>query len=157
MKHKIIAESAIDLLAPSISKLLRERAKRTDLHIVVMDPTKKPWEVPFEQAILLEKSLSDKSRWDNPYDELARAKARQAWRDGSDNVRKHLLAPATLATGDIVHYGSFEFQGVIVAASGVEGWFDVLISGWVALAIQQLAQDYYQKFKAGNPTAAYLD
>lgn len=156
MKHKIIAESAISLLEPSIIKLLSEKAKRTDMHIVVMDPLKKPWEASFEEAILLEKSLSDKAGWENPYADFALAKARQAWRDGSDNARKQLLAPATLAAGEIVHYGSFEYQGVIVAASGVEPWFDLLVSGWVALAIQQLAQDYYQKFKSANPTAAYL-
>lgn len=157
MKHKSIAESAISLLEPSIAKLLSENAKRTDMHIVVMDPSKKPWEVSFEEAILLEKSLSDKCQWELPFDDFARAKARQAWRDGSDNARKQMLGPATLTTGDIVHYGSFEYQGVIVAASGVEPWFDLLVSGWVALAIQQLAQDDYQKFKIANPTAAYLD
>lgn len=157
MKHKNIAETAISLLLPSISKLLLEKAKRTDMHIVVMDPTQKPWEVSFEDAILLEKSLSDKNQWEHPYDQFARAKARQAWRDGRANFKKHLLAPATLTTGDIVHYGSFEYQGVIVAASGVEPWFDVLVSGWVALAIQQLAQDEYQKFKAAKPTVAYFD
>ena len=156
MNHLKIAVSAINLLEPSISKLLSEKAKRTDMHIVVMDPTKKPWEVSFEEAILLEKSLSDKSHWENPYDEFARAKARQAWCDRSDNVRKHLLAPATLSVGEIVHYGTFEYRGVIVGSSGVEPWLDVLVSGWVALAIQQLAQDYYQNFKTENPTAAYL-
>ncbi|MDX2481795.1 MAG: hypothetical protein QNK24_15845 [Desulfuromusa sp.] len=156
MKHKSIAESAISMLEPSIGKLLSEKAKRTDMHIVVMDPTQKPWEVSFEEAILLEKSLSDKTGWTLPYDEFARAKARQAWRDSSDNVKKHLLGPATLKEGELVHYGSFEYQGVIVAASGVEPWFDVLVSGWVALAIQQLAQDYYQKFKIENPTTPYL-
>lgn len=156
MNHKQIAETAIALLDPSIGKLLREKAKRTDMHIVVMDPSKKPWEVSFEEAILLEKSLSDKSGWELPYDDFAMAKARQAWRDGSGNAEKQLLAPATLAAGEIVHYGSFEYQGVIVAASGVEPWFDLLVSGWVALAIQQLAQDYYQKFKIENPTTPYL-
>ena len=156
MKHKEIAETAISILEPSIGKLLSEKAKRTDMHIVVMDPTKKPWEVSFEEAILLEKSLTDKASWQLPFDEFARAKARQAWRDSSDNARKHLLAPATIADGEIVHYGSFEYHGVIVAASGVEPWFDVLVSGWVALSIQQLAQDYYQKFKMDNPTIPYL-
>lgn len=157
MNHKAITESAISLLEPSIAKLLSEKAKRMDMHIVVMDPLKKPWDVPFEEAILLEKSLSDKSQWERPFDEYARAKAKQAWRDGSDNMSKQLLAPATLASGDIAHYGSFEYQGVIVAASGVEPWFDVLVSGWVALAIQQLAQDHYQQFKNDNPAAVFLN
>jgi hypothetical protein len=157
MNIKKLSEEAYELLKPSIEKLLSEKAKRKDMHIVVMDPGTKPWETTFEDAILAEFSTTDKKEWKIPFDELARAKAKQAWRDGSDNVRKQLLAPATLRTGDVVYYGSFEHEGVIVAASGVEGWFDVLVSGWMALAIQQLAQDSFQKFKDTNPAAAYLD
>ncbi|QGG79676.1 hypothetical protein GH975_03465 [Litorivicinus lipolyticus] len=35
-------------------------------------------------------------------------------------------------------YGSFVYGSVIVACSGVEQWFDVLVSGWVAVAFEQL-------------------
>lgn len=156
MNHKDIAEEAIRILIPTISMLLREKAKRTDMHVVVMNPVKKPWECHFEEAILHEKALSDPSGWEHPYDELARAKAYQAWRHGKSNVHAHLIAPAVLADGDVAFYGSFEYEGVIVAASGVEGWFDVLVSGWIAVAIQQLAQDRYQRFKAERPTARYI-
>lgn len=157
MNHIELAESALQLLEPAITKLLSEKAKRTDSHIVVMDPTKKPWETSFEDAILLEKSIGDRDKWARPFDEFARGKARQAWRDGRDNARKHLLAPATLGAGDIAFYGSFEYEGVIVASSGVEECFDVLISAWVALAIQQLAQHEYDRFKSQNPGVVYFD
>lgn len=156
MNIKKISEEAYTLLKPSIEELLKKKAKRIDMHIVVMNPTLKPWESPFEEAILSEFSTTDKSGWENPYDELARAKALQAWRDGRSNVHKHLLAPATLKKGDVAFYGSFEHEGVIVAASGVEGWFDVLVSGWMAIAIQQLAQDSYQNFKTEYPGSPYI-
>lgn len=157
MNIKEIAEEAYEILKPSIQKLLIEKAKRKDMHIVVMHPGIKPWETSFEEAILVEFSLTDKDKWENPYDVLARAKAKQAWRDGKDNVHKHLIAPATLNNGEVAFYGSFVHEGVVVAASGVEGWFDVLISGWMAVAIQQLAQEWYQKFKTDNPGSAYLN
>ncbi|MDC7219125.1 MAG: hypothetical protein PQJ59_04230 [Spirochaetales bacterium] len=157
MDLKNIAEQAYELLEPSIKKLLKEKAKREDMHIVVMNPAVKPWEASFEEAILAEFSLTDKSGWANPYDDLARGKAKQAWRDGKSNVHKHLIAPATLKTGDVAFYGSFEHEGVIVGASGVEGWYDVLVCGLMAVAIQQLAQAEYQKFKSENPMSPYLD
>ena len=156
MDHAQLAKSAIELLTPSIKELLSKKAKRNDMHIVVMNPTLKPWECSFEEAILYEHSMTDKSNWENPYDELARGKAKQAWCDGKSNVHKHLYSPATLKTGDIAYYGSFDYEGVIVASSGVEPWFDVLISGWVALAIQQLAQAEYNAFKAKYPMEKYI-
>jgi hypothetical protein len=156
MNQMKLAREAIELLTPSIKKLLSEKAKREDMHIVVMDPTLKPWECSFEEAILYEHSMTDKATWANPYDEIAREKAQQAWRDGESNMHKHLFAPATLKSGESAYYGSFEYEGVIVASSGVESWFDVLISGWVALTIQQLAQDEYNKFKANFPMERYI-
>ncbi|MGL1890298.1 MAG: hypothetical protein OCD02_01670 [Spirochaetaceae bacterium] len=156
MDIKKISEQAYELILPSIHKLQDSYAKRKDMHIVVMDPRFHPWELDFESAILAEFSTTQKESWENPYDVLARAKAKQAWRDGRDNVHKHLISPATLKDGDVTFYGSFEYEGVIVAASGVEGWFDVLVCGWMAIAIQQLAQDYYQKFKTENPGLPYL-
>jgi len=121
------------------------------MHIVVMDPTIHPWETDFEQAILFEYSIGDRREWPVDFREVALDKARQAWSDGRGNMYKHLLAPVTLKSGDVAFYGSFEHDGVVVAASGVEGWYDVLVCGWVAIAFHQLAQAWYQEFKATNP------
>ena len=157
MNHKKIAEEAFEIIKPSVVKLLKEKALREDMHIVVMNPTIKPWESTFEDAILVEFSLTDKGNWKNPFDTFALSKAKQAWRDGRDNVKKQLLSPATLKDGDVAFYGSFEYEGVIVAASGVEGWFDQLVSGWLALTIQQLCQDYIQKFKSREKMEFYIN
>ncbi len=156
MDHKELAREAIDLLYPTIKALLAEKAKRNDMHIVVMDPTRKPWECTFEEAVLYEYSMTDPSLWENPYDQMAREKAKQAWRDGRSNMHKHLTAPATLKRGDLAFYGSFDYEGVIVASSGVEPWFDVLVCGWVAVAVQQLAQADYQAFKAAQPMERWI-
>ena len=156
MNHSSICEEAVSLLTPSIEKLLAEKAKRKDMHVVIMNPTLKPWESSFEDAVLLEHSFTDKSVWENPYDELARAKAKQAWREGRSNRDLFQKAPAALCDGDVAFYGSFEYEGVIVAASGVEGWYDVLICGWIAMAVQQLAQAELQAFKQENPMGRYI-
>ena len=157
MDHKKIAQDSFELIKPSVTKLLKERALREDMHIVVMNPTIKPWESTFEDAILVEFSTTDKKDWKKPFDTYALDKARQAWRDGRSNVTKHLLSPATLKDGDVAFYGSFEYEGVIVAASGVEGWFDQLVSGWMALTVQQLCQDYYQKLKSRETMEIYIN
>ena len=46
--------------------------------------------------------------------------------------------------GDLPFYGSFVYGNVVVACSGVEQWFDMLVSGWVALAFEQLMVHEYQ-------------
>ncbi|MDC7235401.1 MAG: hypothetical protein PQJ58_19390 [Spirochaetales bacterium] len=157
MNHESICKTALMILEPAIKKLLAEKAKREDMHIVIMNPLLHPWDCSFEEAILLEHSTTDKSNWQIPFDEFALAKAKQAWRDGRSNKEKHLMAPATLQDGDIAFYGSFEHNGVIVAASGVEPWYDVMVSGWIAVAIQQFAQAEYEQFKSENPMKPYID
>ncbi len=156
MNHRFLCEEAVRMLVPSIEKLLSEKAKRKDMHIVIMDPCLKPWEASFEDAVLYEYSFTPESVWGNPYDELARAKAAQAWREGRSNRALFQSAPALIRDGDVAFYGSFEYEGVIVAASGVEAWFDVLISGWIAMAVQQLAQAELQVFKQENPASRYI-
>ncbi len=149
--HKKIVEDAIDLVTPSINKLL-ERTNRPVLHIVVMDPRLKPWESDFEQAILHEKSFGDLNKWDIPFAQMARKKAHQAWRSNQPNLVNQTLHTSSLREGDLLFYGSFVHGDIVVACSGVEQWYDMLISGWIAIAIEQLCMSEYQNNKLNNPT-----
>ena len=153
---KSLAEEALDLVMPSIETLLVEKAKRTHVHIVIMDPRKKPWECEFTDAIWYERSITNDEPWERDYTAFARAKANQAWREGQHGIVVTALAPATLRHGDTVYDGSFCYNGVIVACSGVEPYFDMLISAWVALAIQQLSQHQIQTYRAENPNEAFV-
>ena len=138
MQHIDIAREAVALVKPSIEELFK-KTKRRELHIVIMDPRLKPWESTFEDAILYQETIRNTDPWESPYDELARNKAEQAWRERQPNIELQTKHPSSLRENDIPFYGSFVYGNVVVGCSGVEEWFDMLISGWIALAFEQLA------------------
>lgn len=145
MKHEETAKQAIALIKPSIEALFK-RTNRQEVHIVIMDPRLKPWESDFTSAILYQESIRrSETCWDIPFDELARNKAEQAWREGQANVLTQTLSPSSMREGDTPFYGTFVYGNVVVACSGVEQWFDMLVSGWVALAFEQLMVHDFQK------------
>lgn len=152
--HKQLAIDAVELVTPAIERLFNQ-TNRKELHIVIMDPKVKPWESSFEDAILHEASLGKPNEWTIPFDQLARKKAQQAWRDGSANINHQTLHPASLREDDLLFYGSFVYGNIVVACSGVQQWFDMLVSGWIAVAIEQLAMHEYQTTKIENPTQTY--
>ncbi len=152
--HREIAEDAVKLVTPSIEKLF-ERTNRQELHIVVMDPRLKPWEANFEDAILYEAQFGTPANWTVPFDQLARKKASQAWRNHSANIQTQFLHPSSLKEDDILYFGSFVHGNIVVACSGVQQWYDMLISGWIAVAIEQLAMHEYHTTKAEHPSQTY--
>jgi len=144
--HEQLAREAIELVMPAIIQLIATgRAKREHLHIIVLDPRATPADYESPQ-ILCERSVGKQGEWAHDYRKIAVA-----------NINTQMLGPATLRKGDTVYYGSFEYQGVIVACSGIQPWFDMLVSGWIAIAFQQLAQDHIQKIKEKNPDLDFLD
>lgn len=151
--QKDIAIDAIELVKPAIMNLF-ERTCRKELHIVVMDPTIKPWEAKFEDSILVEHTIGTPAEWTAPFDELARKKAQQAWRDGMANINHQTIHPSALREGDILYFGSFVYGNIVVGCSGVEPYFDMLISSWVALAFEQLSIAEYQIGKVETPKKA---
>ena len=137
MTHEETAKAAIELVMPSIQKLF-ERTNRQELHIVIMDPRIKPWEAKFEDAILYQHTFETVTPWQLPFDDFARNKAEQAWREGTANIVNQTQHPSNLREDDLPFYGSFVYGNIVVACSGVEQWFDMLIAGWIALAFEQL-------------------
>lgn len=143
MKHEEIARQAVELVKPSIDALF-ERTNRNVLHIVIMDPRLKPWESDFNDAILYQESIRTAEPWEHPFDEMALNKAEQAWRDMRANIVTQTTHPSSLREGDLPFYGSFVYGNIVVACSGVEQWFDMLVSGWIALAFEQLMVHEHQ-------------
>lgn len=152
--HLEIVKEAIELVKPSIA-LLFEQTNRKELHIVVMDPRVKPWESTFNEAVLYETSLGNPQEWTTPFDDFARNKARQAWRNSSANLTNQTIHTSSLNDDDLLFYGSFVYGDIVVACSGVEQWFDMLVSGWIAVAFEQLCMNEYQKNKINHPTKTY--
>ena len=46
-----------------------------------------------------------------------------------------------MIVGDTIHGGSAAYEGIVVAASGVQGYFDEAISGMVAAILWGLCMD----------------
>ncbi|KAB7886844.1 hypothetical protein [Poseidonibacter ostreae] len=143
MKHLDVAKQAVELVKPSINELFN-KTNRKELHIVIMDPRLKPWEAKFDEAILYEESIKN-STWEKPFDDFARSKAEQAWRENQANIVTQTQHPSSLREGDLPFYGSFVYGNIVVACSGVEQWFDMLVSSWIALAFEQLMIHEHQQ------------
>jgi len=112
------------------------------LHVVVMDPLKTPANARFEDAVLYEESVGDRSAWDADYAAFARGKAALSWRTGQDShavcsTMAHLLRPE-----DTALWGSVWHEGIIVGVSGAQPWYDEAFAGAVAHAFKAVLKDY---------------
>jgi hypothetical protein len=146
-----MAERAIELVHDMIQPqetLANEkffRLKRGSWHVVVLVPemqaTGKDEDVrgqvihnypdyPINPVVLAERSFGDRSLWSADYKDVARCKAVQLWHgrnDGRTDIMPHLLY-----SGDCPFWGGVKRDGIVVACSGVEPWFDRMIAGMVA-------------------------
>jgi hypothetical protein len=121
---RAIAQKALELALPLITNAMREPRYGDSgfLHVVVMDPSRSAANgVRFEDAILHEHSVGDRSRWDADYAWYARGKAEQSWRTLADNPK-----------------GAVCLGGIVVGASGAFECFDQAYAGIVAHCIRAL-------------------
>ena len=134
---------ALDALAGCFERTLRDESVSAEhaLHVVVMDPASSRERVPFESAVLAERSIGDPARWQDDYAHYARAKARLAWREGLDTHRVVDEAPARLRRGDLLVEGAICRHGWIVAASGAQPWYD---AAFAAMTIELVHADLRQ-------------
>ncbi len=147
-----MAREAIDLALPSIERALGREGVSGErvLHVVVMDPAAQPGDVPFEQAILCERSVGDRGTWRADYRSFARAKAALAWRARSDTHLIQELRPHLLRPGDTLLWGGVWRDGLVVAASGAHPWFDEAFSNAVAGFVLALAQERARAARASG-------
>jgi len=124
--------------------------KRHHCHIVALVPAMEDarkanypsWpNYPTQAYPLYQKSVGNKSKWEYPYDEIAMCKALQLWTDRNDDRTApipHLLFP-----GDTPFWGGVKRRGFVVTCSGVQPWFDKMISGFTSDGIVALAHDAF--------------
>lgn len=136
------AEKAVGLALPMIHEAmkLKEVGESGFLYFVVMDPLRGPSNASFEEAILYEHSVGDRAKWDADYAGFARAKARVAWRTGMDSHLVQELRPYLLEPGDTVLWGSAIVDGITVAVSGANPWYDEAFAGTVAMCLRAVAK-----------------
>lgn len=150
-----VAQRAVEFVLPAIARLIETKVlRRGDLHIVVANPTfrsdadeedhlpgagsvsvRRLWN---EKGILYEHSLGDRSLWQFPFDKIARSKCYLSWYYNMPTQVLQTRAPHLLRVGETVYYGSAVSDGLVVACSGVQPYFDQMISGWVLEACRAL-------------------
>ncbi|OZI81997.1 hypothetical protein [Bordetella genomosp. 6] len=125
------AARAVDRVRPLIDAALACRAMGESgfLHVVVMDPLAAG--LPFEQAVLYEESFGDTRRWDADYGAYARRKAALSWRTGLDSHTALAARPHLVAQDETV-WGSVCVEGIVVAVSGLNPWYDEAMAGAIA-------------------------
>ncbi len=126
--------------------------KRMMCHVVILVPAmftggKYPEDYRIEPRLLYERSFA-KEQWERDYTEIARCKALQLWHNRNDDrtdCMPHLLFP-----GDTPYWGGVKRQGIVVACSGVQPYFDKMISGMVADTCIALAYHHYAEWAKEN-------
>jgi hypothetical protein len=120
-----LAARAVAMALPLVEAAMRDPYYGDSgfLHLVVMDPDAHPGETPFEDAILHEHSVGDRSKWDADYAAYARGKARASWEARADNPK-----------------GAVCVDGIVVGASGAFEPFDQAYAGTVAMCLRALSR-----------------
>jgi hypothetical protein len=134
------ARAAVEFVMPSIERAMRDPLAGDSgcLHIVIMDPLSAHGS-DFERSILYEHSIN-RAHWDADYAAFARAKARVSWRTGRDGHDVLTLTPHRLEPGDTLLWGSVCLDGIVVAVSGMQPWYDEALAGMVACSMRAIAK-----------------
>ena len=137
-----VAQRAVEFTLPAVQRLIETKVlKRGDLHIVIAQPfvpdnvKESFW---YKKGILYEHSLGDPEKWKYPFKKIARSKCYLSWRYGMPTQLLQVRAPHLLGSDSTIYYGSAVSDGLAVACSGVQSYFDQMISGWVLEACRAL-------------------
>lgn len=144
------AKQALDIATPMIQALFDSNmTSQNFVHVVILNP---------RGSIAAERSFGKAEPEKGPEFEercrkIARSKAQIHFREGLPSRLVQTRRPHALLCGDTVHGGSFDHEGLIVAASGVQGYYDETISGIVAAVAWGLCQQAQEKFMADRGSA----
>ena len=143
---KDLAQRAVDLVRPSIEKILGSELAggRPSLYLAVLTPG--------SDLLLYEESFGEPEvTWKYPYDDIALAKTHLCQRTGmvARNVQRD--APWLYEKGDTRYVGGVIENGLVVAASGLQDYLDEMISWMVLSAIQGLCRDVIAKIPDDAP------
>ena len=136
------AQRALAMALPMIEPLMRDPAVVGSgfLHIVVMDPARTPQDGAFDDAVLLEHSVGDRSKWDADYAAFARAKALLSWQHRQGTHALQATAPHLLREGQTVLAGSAWLDGIVVGVSGAHPHYDEAFATCIAACLRAVAK-----------------
>lgn len=149
-----VAEKAIRKTLEFVTNSLHVKCRM--LHVVVLGPRMDSPSTGFpnytiEPCVIAEVSYGNPDKWEHHFDEIAQCKAMQLWHgrnDGGTDVHPHLLFQ-----GDTVFWGGVKRDGIVVACSGVQPYFDRLIAGITAdtcIALSYHAYSVWVKQNKGD-------
>jgi len=135
---KDLALQAIEIVSASFLKLIAfEITDRKKLHVVVMDPAKRPqFGDEFEDSILCEKAIGDEVK---RFREGARGKALNAWLYQMPTKQIQQFFPHLYVKGMNKWGGGTYLHHIAVGAAGVEYQFDQWMAEMVACTCRALA------------------
>lgn len=143
-----LAARAVSMALPLIEAAMADPQINDNrfLHIVVMTPCvlARCSGADFEQAILHEHSVGDRSLWDADYAAFARTKARIGWNAGAESRAGQNLQPRLLQAGDTSIAGSTALDRIVVGVSGMRSCYDEAVASIVAACLKALAKDRAQ-------------
>jgi hypothetical protein len=141
------AREALQMALPMIEPQMRnpDVVGSGFLCIVIVDPALQPGSVPFDEAILLEYAIGDRSKWDADYAAFARAKAKASWEQGLDGHALQALQPHRLAEGDTLLWGAVNLDGIVVGVSGAFPYYDEAFATAVAGCLRAVAKQRWQQ------------
>ena len=136
------ARQAIAMALPMLERAVEDRSVVGSgfLCVVVLDPGVRHGEVPFDDAVLAEHCIGDRSRWDADYAAFARAKAALSWRHACDSQSVQASRAHALGEGDSLLWGSVWLDGIVVGVSGAFPWFDEAFALAVAANLRAIAK-----------------
>jgi hypothetical protein len=137
------AEKAVQFCLPMINAGMESRVAGESgfLYVVIMRPGATPDTCSFEEAVLHEQAVfGDRAKWDADYAAFARAKARVSWKTGLDGHMVQELKPHLLERGDTVLWGSIVLDGIVVAVSGADAWYDEMFANAIAMCLRAQAK-----------------
>ena len=137
---KEMALQAVEIATASFERIVELGiSDRKTLHIVIMDPAKRPeFGDKFEDAILCEASIGDPIA---RYKKIAHEKARFAWMHGTPSQAGQQFYPHLYTKGMTKFGGGIFLHRIAVGASGVEYQFDQMTAEIIACACRALAVD----------------
>ena len=133
---KARAQQAFALAEPTILKMMQTVTNKKAMHIVAL---------ALDGSVLHEASIGPDVEADAvrlaTCKDVAKAKAQIHYRNGRPSLEIQARRPHTLVVGDTIWGGSGSYEGVIVAASGVQSCYDESISAMIAAILWSLCCD----------------
>ncbi len=136
---RALVQKAIQMVLPAFQAAAETGTfVGASLYVVVMDPRKRPGDYTFGASILGEFEIGPKA---GEFKVYALAKARRGWETGKTGEEIRSLAPHLLDDDDTKYTGDAQHLGLVVAASGIQAYYDELVSWWLIHTIIALCKE----------------